>query len=67
MFCIYKMYLTSAKGYKNAGVDLSRVKKTEEIWTKMKNMQDGLSVQNISDLVLKVIFSIYKTKNLTKE
>ena len=61
------MYVTSAKGYKNAGVDLSRVKKTEEIWTKMKNMQDGLSVQNISDLVLKVIFSIYKTKNLTKE
>ena len=61
------MYLTSAKGYKNAGVDLSRVKKTEEIWTKMKNMQDGLSVQNISDQVLKVIFSIYKTKNLTKE
>ena len=61
------MYVTSAKGYKNAGVDLSRVKKTEEIWTKMKNMQDGLSFQNISDLVLKVIFSIYKTKNLTKE
>ena len=33
----------------------------------MKNVQDGLSVQNISDLVLKEIFSIYKTKNLTKE
>ena len=59
------MYLTSAKGYENAGVDLSRVKRN---WGNLdKNVQDGLSVQNISDLVLKEIFSIYKTKNLTKE
>ena len=27
IFCIYEMYLTSAKGYENAGVDLSRVKR----------------------------------------
>ena len=32
----------------------------------MENVQDGLRVQNISDLVLKEIYSIYKTKNLTK-
>ena len=61
------MYLISAEGYKNARVDLLRIKKTGEIWTKMKDVQDGLGVQNISDLVLKEIYGIYKTKSLTKE
>ena len=38
-----------------------------EIWTAMKDVQNGLGVQNISDLVLKEIHSIYKAKSLTKE
>ena len=33
----------------------------------MKNLQDGLGTQNISDLVLKEINGIYKAKDLTKE
>ena len=66
-FCIYKIYLISAEGYKNAGVDFLRIEKTGEIWAKMKGVQDGLGVQNISDLVLKEIYGIYKTKNFTKE
>ena len=33
----------------------------------MKDIQNGLNVQNISNLVLKEIFCIYKTKSLTKE
>ena len=33
----------------------------------MKNVQDGLGVKNLSDLVLKEIYGICKTKNLTKE
>ena len=33
----------------------------------MKHVQDGLSVQNISNLVLKEIYSIYKTKKTTKD
>ena len=61
------MYLISAEGYKNAGIDLLRIKKTREIWTKMKGVQNGLCVQNISDLLLKEIYGIYKTKSLTKE
>ena len=61
------MYLISAEGYKNPGVDLLRIKKTGEIWTKMKDVQDGLGVKNMSDLVLKEIYGIYKTKSLTKE
>ena len=33
----------------------------------MKNVEDCLDVQNTFDLVLKEIYSIYKTKKLTKE
>ena len=32
-FCIYKMYLRSAEGYKNAGIDLLIIKKTVDIDT----------------------------------
>ena len=32
----------------------------------MKNVQSGLGVQNISGLVLKEIYGIYKTKNPAK-
>ena len=33
----------------------------------MKNVEDGIGLKNISDLVLEEIYSIYKTKNFTKE
>ena len=33
----------------------------------MEDVQDGLGVQNISNLVLEEIYCIYKTKTLTKE
>ena len=33
----------------------------------MKDIQDGSGVQNTFDLTLKEIYSIYKTKTLTKE
>ena len=33
----------------------------------MKDVQNGLGIQSISDLVLKEMYSIYKTKSLTKE
>ena len=61
------MYLISAEGYKKAGVHILTIKKTDEIWVSMKNVQDGLGVKNMSDLVLKEIYGICKTKNLTKE
>ena len=60
------MYLISAKGYTNAGVRLLIEKETGIIWASMKNVQDGLGVQNISDLVWKEIYGIYKAKNLSK-
>ena len=33
----------------------------------MKDVEDGLGVQNISDLVLTEMYGIYRTENLTKE
>ena len=65
-FFFYKMYLILAEGYKNACVYFLRVRKIGKIWRNMKNIQDGLGVKNMSDLILKEIYSIYQ-KNLTKE
>ena len=61
------MYLISAEGYKNAGVHFLRIIKTGSIWVSMKNVHIGLVVKNMSDLILKEIYDIYKTKNLTKK
>ena len=33
----------------------------------MKDVKEGLGVKNMSDLVLKEIYGVYKKKNLTKE
>ena len=67
IFCIYKIYLISAEGYKNAGVHFLRVRKTGEIWSIMKDVHKGLDVKNMSDLILKEIYGIYKTKNRTNK
>ena len=64
---IYKMYLISAEGYKNAGVYCLKIRKTDEIWVSMKDVGRGLGVKNVSDLVLKEIYGIYGKKILTKE
>ena len=61
------MYLISAEGYKNASVNILKIRKTGEIWVSMKNIGDGLGVTNISDLVLKEIYGIYEKRKLTKE
>ena len=60
------MYLISAEEYKNAGVHILIIKKIREIWLSMNNVHNGLGVKNISDLILKEIYGIYETKNLTK-
>ena len=61
------MYLISAEGYKNAGVHFLKVRKTGEIWSSMKDVHKGLGVKNMSDLILKEIYGIYETKNLTNK
>ena len=64
---MYKMYLISSEGYKNAKVDFLIIKTTSEIWVIMRDVGSGTGVKNISDLVLKEIHGICETKNPAKE
>ena len=49
---MYKMYLISAEGYKNAKVGFLAIKTTNEIWVNMKDVGSGMDVKSIPDLVL---------------
>ena len=51
------------QGYKNAGINILKIKRTGELWVNMKCVGDGLGVKNISDLVLKERCGIYEKKN----
>ena len=64
---MYKMYLISTEGYKNANVKFLTVKITSGIWVNMKDVGSGMVVKNISDLVLKEIYGICVKKNLAKK
>ena len=61
------MDLISGKGYKNAGVNFLKIRKTGKLWISIKDVGDGLGIKNISELVLKEIQGIYVKKKLTKE
>ena len=63
---MYKMYLISAEGYKNANVEFLTIKTTCDIWISMKDVRSGVGIKNISDLVFKEKYGICETKNPTK-
>ena len=63
---MYKMYLISAEGYKNAKADFLTIKTAVEIWVSMKDVGSAMGVKNISDLVLKEMYGICETKILPK-
>ena len=63
---MYKMYLISAEGYENAKCSLFTIK-NGKIWASMKDVKIGMGVKNMSDLILKEIYGICETKNLTKK
>ena len=54
---VYEMYVISVEGYKNAKVDFLTVKTAGEIWVSMEDVQSGMGVKNISDLVLKEVIT----------
>ena len=60
------MYLISAEGYENASIK-TVPEKNGHIWVKMKDVQNGLGVTNMSDLILKELYGIYEIKNVTNE
>ena len=55
------MDLISAKAYENAKVHTIQVK--NDLWVSMKNVENGLGVKNISDVVLKQMYGAYEKKN----
>ena len=61
------MYLISAEGNKNAKVDFLTITTTSEIWLNMKDVGSVMGLRNISDLVLKEMYGICKTRNLQKK
>ena len=58
-----KMNLISAEGYKNPGVSHLIIKETDKLWISMKDVEVGLGVKSLSDLVLKEIHGICGKKN----
>ena len=60
------MYLISTEGYENANVEFLTIKTTSKIWVSMKDVGSGISVKNISDLVLKKYVVFLKEKILQK-
>ena len=56
------MDLISVEGYKNAKV-ICLKNKNGDLWVGMKDVNDGLGVKSVSDLVLKEIYGVYEKKN----
>ena len=52
------MYLITAEGYKNANLEFLTIKTTSEILVSMKDVESGIMVKIIFDLVLKEIYGI---------
>ena len=60
------MDLISIEAYENAKVICLR-NKSGDLWVIIKDVKNGLGVKNMSDVVLKEIYGVYKKKNFTKE
>ena len=52
---MYKIYLISAEGYKNAKVDFLTIKTTGKIWVSMKDVKIGMGV-NAMNYAMKMSF-----------
>ena len=61
------MYLIIKEGYKTANDYCLEIIKTGKLWVSMKNVDNGLGVKNVSDLVLKERYGRYGTNNFTKK
>ena len=64
---MYKMYLKSIDGYKNAKVDFLTIKTTSEIWVNMKNVGSGMGVKNIWFSFKRNIWYLWNKKSYKKE
>ena len=53
--------------YTNAKVCTIKVSSKKIFWVRMYDVQEGIGVKNMSDLVRKEIRGIFRTKNPTKD
>ena len=53
--------------YPNAKVCTIKVSSKKIFWVRMYDVQEGIGVKNMSDLVRKEIRGIFRTKNPTKD
>ena len=61
------MVFIAVENYKNARVHTINVKDKDCFSVKMKDIQDGLGIKNMSDRIRQKMCGIFETKNLTKE
>ena len=57
----------SVEKYANVKVSAMKIDNKKLFWVKMNDVQNGLGVRNMSDLVRKEIWGIFRTKNSTKD
>ena len=60
------MVFITTESYKNAGVDVIK-DNNNYFWVKMKGVQNGLGLKNMSDRLENTMKGIFESKNLTKE
>ena len=63
---MYKMYLISAEGYKNAKFGVKTVRKTREIWPSLKDVRIGMGVKTYLIYIQKKYMANLKQKTLQK-
>ena len=60
------MVFITTELYKNEGVDVIK-DKNNYLWVKMKDVQNGLGIKNISNKIRQKIRGIFEGKDLTKK
>ena len=59
------MVVITVEAYENVKVNTITVKNKELFWVKMIDVQDGLGLKNMSDLVRREMCGNFETKDLT--
>ena len=64
---MYKVVVITIENCTNAKVHTIKVENRELFWIKMIDIQNGLGLKNMTDLVRKEIHGIFETNNPTEE
>ena len=60
------MVFITVESYKNAGVNVIKDNK-DYFWVKMKDIENGLGLKNVSSRLENTLKGVFESKNLTKE